>query len=46
MEQYFDLFRIDHVIGFFRVWEIPQTAVYATMGHYQPALPMSTEEIE
>ena len=46
MEQYFDLFRIDHVIGFFRVWEIPQTSVYATMGHYQPALPMSTEEIE
>ena len=39
MEQYFDLFRIDHIIGFFRVWEIPQTAVYATMGHYQPALP-------
>lgn len=46
MEQYFDLFRIDHIIGFFRVWEIPQTAVYATMGHYQPALPMSAEEIE
>lgn len=46
MEQYFDAFRIDHVIGFFRMWEIPASAVYATMGHFSPALPMSREEIE
>ena len=46
MEQYFDAFRIDHVIGFFRMWEIPLSAVYATMGHFRPALPMSREEIE
>lgn len=46
MEQYFDLFRIDHIVGLFRVWEIPKSAVYATMGHFQPALPMSAEEIE
>lgn len=46
MEQYFDAFRIDHVIGYFRLWEIPKDAVYATMGHFHPALPMSREEIE
>ena len=45
MEQYFDLFRMDHIVGFFRIWEIPESAVYATMGHFQPALPMSAEEI-
>ncbi|MBR5729724.1 MAG: 4-alpha-glucanotransferase [Prevotella sp.] len=46
MEQYFDAFRIDHVVGYFRLWEIPKNAVYATMGHFHPALPMSREEIE
>jgi 4-alpha-glucanotransferase len=23
MEQYFHAYRIDHVLGFFRIWEIP-----------------------
>ena len=45
MEQFFDAFRIDHVIGFFRIWEIPQQYVYATCGHFSPALPMSEAEI-
>jgi len=46
MEQYFDAFRIDHAVGWFRVWEIPDDAVFATLGHFVPALPMSGEEIE
>ena len=46
MEQYFDAFRIDHVLGFFRIWEIPQDAVFGIMGHFSPALPFAVNEIE
>ena len=45
MAQYFDALRIDHVLGFFRIWEIPQDAVYGLLGHFSPALPLTTEEI-
>ena len=33
---FFDLFRIDHIIGFFRIWAIPRGAT-AMEGHYIPA---------
>ena len=46
MEQYFDAIRIDHVLGFFRIWEIPDDAVFGIMGHFSPALPMTIGEIE
>jgi len=46
MEQYFDAIRIDHVLGFFRIWEIPADAVFGILGHFSPALPMSVSEIE
>ena len=46
MEQYFDAVRIDHVLGFFRIWEIPQDAVYGLLGHFSPALPLTENEIE
>ena len=46
MEQYFDAIRIDHVLGFFRVWEIPQDAVFGLLGHFSPSLPMTQGEIE
>jgi len=45
MAQYFDAFRIDHIVGFFRIWEIPATQVFGTMGHFNPALPYSRDEI-
>ena len=45
MHQYFDAFRIDHVLGFFRIWEIPDTQVQGLMGHFRPALPLSRDEI-
>ena len=44
-EQYFDALRVDHAVGYFRIWEIPHHAVLANMGHFSPALPMSEEEI-
>jgi len=46
MEQYFDAIRLDHVLGFFRIWEIPQDAVYGLLGHFSPALPLTVGEIE
>ena len=46
MEQYFDAIRIDHVLGFFRIWEIPADAVYGLLGHFSPALPLTEGEIE
>lgn len=46
MEQYFDAIRIDHILGFFRIWEIPGDAVFGLLGHFSPSLPMTVGEIE
>ena len=46
MAQYFDAYRIDHVLGFFRIWEIPVPEKSGLMGQFSPALGLSREEIE
>ena len=46
MAEYFDAYRIDHVLGFFRIWEIPMPEKSGLMGQFSPALGMSREEIE
>lgn len=52
MSQYFCAYRIDHILGFFRIWQIPKMESSeddtrtALMGQFSPALPMSIEEIE
>ena len=46
MAEYFDAYRIDHVLGFFRIWEIPMPHKSGLMGQFSPALGMSREEIE
>ncbi|MCD8042076.1 MAG: 4-alpha-glucanotransferase [Tannerellaceae bacterium] len=43
---YFDCFRIDHILGFFRIWEIPLEYIQGLCGHFNPALPYTKEEIE
>ena len=45
MAEYFDAFRIDHILGFFRIWEIPVPYKSGLMGHFNPALPYSGEEL-
>lgn len=40
MSNYFDAFRIDHILGFFRIWSIPAHAVQGIMGHFSPCLPV------
>lgn len=46
MSQYFQAYRIDHILGFFRIWEIPRNAVHGLLGQFSPSLPLSKEEIE
>lgn len=46
MAQYFDAYRIDHILGFFRIWEIPTHSVHGLLGQFAPAMPMSPQEIE
>lgn len=45
MADYFDVFRIDHILGFFRIWEIPWEQVEGLMGRFNPALPFNLEEL-
>ena len=45
MARYFDAFRIDHILGFFRIWEIPADKKSGLYGHFNPALPYTLEEI-
>lgn len=44
MAAYFDAFRIDHILGFFRIWQIPASAIEGILGHFYPAIPVSLEE--
>lgn len=45
MSDYFDAYRIDHILGFFRIWEIPSHSVQGLLGHFSPSLPMKPQEI-
>jgi len=44
MSYYFDAFRIDHILGFFRIWSIPMHAVEGIMGTFVPAIPVHINE--
>ncbi|MCG8309572.1 MAG: 4-alpha-glucanotransferase [Cytophagales bacterium] len=46
MATYFDAYRIDHILGFFRIWEIPRESVEGLMGRFNPAIPMFKYELE
>jgi len=45
MSNYFDAFRIDHILGFFRIWSIPLSAVEGIMGRFEPAIPIHINEL-
>ncbi|NDV77409.1 4-alpha-glucanotransferase [Dysgonomonas sp. 511] len=45
MADYFDAYRIDHILGFFRIWEIPLSSVQGLLGYFSPALPLTVGEI-
>ncbi len=44
MSYYFDAFRIDHILGFFRIWSIPTHAVQGIMGYFVPSIPINVQE--
>jgi len=44
MSNYFDAFRIDHILGFFRIWSIPMHAVEGILGYFVPAIPVHISE--
>lgn len=44
MSLYFDTFRIDHILGFFRIWQIPQQHIEGIMGHLHPSNPVHINE--
>ncbi len=44
LEQYFDAMRIDHILGFFRIWRMPMSATQGILGYFYPAVPVRAEE--
>ena len=46
MSEYFDAFRIDHILGFFRIWEIPMWTKSGLNGYFNPALPFPAHELQ
>ncbi|MGI4864752.1 MAG: 4-alpha-glucanotransferase [Janthinobacterium lividum] len=46
LSRYFDMLRIDHILGFFRIWEMPADSVEGLLGHFSPALPLHRDEIQ
>jgi len=46
LAHYFDAFRIDHILGFFRIWEIPATQVEGLMGYFNPSIPYYRDELQ
>lgn len=45
MADYFDAYRIDHILGFFRIWELPAHSVEGLLGHFNPALPLHAQDM-
>ncbi len=45
MAIYFDAYRIDHILGFFRIWEIPLDAVHGLLGYFNPAMPYTPDQM-
>ncbi|MCM1348937.1 MAG: 4-alpha-glucanotransferase [Firmicutes bacterium] len=45
MAEYFSAYRIDHLLGFFRIWQIPADMLHGLLGVFHPALPFSAEEL-
>ncbi|XP_057971656.1 4-alpha-glucanotransferase DPE2 [Malania oleifera] len=46
MAKYFTAYRIDHILGFFRIWELPEHAATGLVGKFRPSIPLSQEELE
>lgn len=45
MSEYFDIIRLDHILGFFRIWQMPADQIQGLLGTFYPSLPLSHEDI-
>ena len=45
MQDYFDAYRIDHILGFFRIWQMKKDAVWGLCGHFCPAMGYSMQDL-
>ncbi|MCF0189270.1 MAG: 4-alpha-glucanotransferase [Bacteroidaceae bacterium] len=41
---YFNAYRIDHVLGFFRIWQIPTDAKSGLLGQFAPSIPLYPDD--
>lgn len=46
MQDYFDAYRIDHILGFFRIWQMPKSAIWGLCGHFSPAMGYTMQELQ
>ncbi len=46
MAAYFDAYRLDHILGFFRIWEMPYDQIDGLLGKFNPAIPLSRKDME
>lgn len=46
LSRYFDAYRIDHILGFFRIWQVPIDHIEGLLGTFDPALPVTLEEFK
>jgi 4-alpha-glucanotransferase len=44
-EKYYRAYRIDHVLGFFRIWASPRTDNSSVRGRFVPAVPVSAQDL-
>lgn len=45
MAKYFTAYRIDHILGFFRIWELPEHAMTGLVGKFRPSIPLSQVDL-
>ena len=46
LERYFDAYRIDHILGFFRIWQIPIDKQKGTLGFFNPSIPYTMNSLK
>lgn len=45
MSHFFDAYRIDHILGFFRIWQIPRWTTSGMAGSFAPSMPFTRDEL-
>ena len=43
--KFYHAYRIDHVLGFFRIWAVPENDIAALGGRYEPPVPINAADL-